>query len=333
MSETAAPDRPFPLGSPAPDGGPPREAYDRRVAFHRRQLEALEQQAAEVRRGGGTRATQRQHDRGKLTARERIDALLDDGAAFREIGLFAGRGMYEDEGGCPAGGTVMGLGRVSGRLCMIVANDATVKAGAWFPITAKKNLRAQEIALENRVPILYLVDSAGVFLPMQDEIFPDRDHFGRIFRNNARLIGAGRAADRGHHGELRGRRGLPPHHVRREPDRRRHGLGLPGRPVPRAGRHRRGGRRRDARRRDDADRHLGRLRVQDAGRRDVPRDGPRPRRRARAAPALRVHPRDARGARPSRRTRSSASSPRAASSRTTRASSWPGSSTPTRGRR
>ncbi|WP_095511799.1 acyl-CoA carboxylase subunit beta [Rubrivirga marina] len=191
MSVIAAPDRPFPLGSPAPDDGPQREAYDRRVAFHRRQLDALEQQAAEIRRGGGTRAIQRQHDRGKLTARERIDALLDDPADFREIGLFVGRGMYEDEGGCPAGGTVMGLGHVSGRLCMIVANDSTVKAGAWFPITAKKNLRAQEIALENRVPILYLVDSAGVFLPMQDEIFPDRDHFGRIFRNNARLSALG----------------------------------------------------------------------------------------------------------------------------------------------
>lgn len=191
-AESAPPtDRAFPLGTAVPDEGPLREAYDTRVAFHRQQWEALEQQAAEVRRGGGERAVQRQHKRGKLTARERIAALLDDGADFREIGLFAGRGMYEEEGGCPAGGTVMGLGRVSGRLCMIVANDATVKAGAWFPITAKKNLRAQEIALENRVPILYLVDSAGVFLPMQDEIFPDRDHFGRIFRNNAKLSALG----------------------------------------------------------------------------------------------------------------------------------------------
>ena len=197
MSETVPPlpgtasDRPFPLGTPVPDDGPLRDAYDRRVAFHRQSLAALEQQAAEVRRGGGQRAIDRAHQRGKLTARERIDALLDDGTAFRELGLFAGRGMYEDEGGCPAGGTVMGLGRVSGRLCLIVANDATVKAGAWFPITAKKNLRAQEIALENRIPILYLVDSAGVFLPMQDEIFPDRDHFGRVFRNNARLSALG----------------------------------------------------------------------------------------------------------------------------------------------
>ena len=197
MPETAdasagtASDRPFPLGTPVPETGPQRDAYDRRVAFHRDALAALEQQAAEVRRGGGQRAIDRAHQRGKMTARERVAALLDDDSDFQELGLFAGRGMYEDEGGCPAGGTVMGLGKVSGRLCLIVANDATVKAGAWFPITAKKNIRAQEIALENRVPILYLVDSAGVFLPMQDEIFPDRDHFGRIFRNNARLSALG----------------------------------------------------------------------------------------------------------------------------------------------
>lgn len=190
-STDSAPARAFPLGTAAPEEGPLREAYEARVAFHQRLLEGLAQQAAEVRRGGGERAVAREHKRGKLTARERIDALLDDGADFREIGLFAGRGMYEDEGGCPAGGTVMGLGHVSGRLCMIVANDATVKAGAWFPITAKKNLRAQEIALENRVPIIYLVDSAGVFLPMQDEIFPDKEHFGRIFRNNAKLSALG----------------------------------------------------------------------------------------------------------------------------------------------
>ncbi len=192
MPETAdAPARPFPLGSAIPDDGPLRDAFDARVAFHRHALEAMEQRAAEVRRGGGDKAAERQHKRGKLTARERVAMLVDDDSTFREIGLFAGRGMYEEEGGCPAGGTVMGLGRVKGRLCMVVANDATVKAGAWFPITAKKNLRAQEIALENRIPIIYLVDSAGVFLPMQDEIFPDRDHFGRIFRNNARLSALG----------------------------------------------------------------------------------------------------------------------------------------------
>ena len=145
----------------------------------------------EIKLGGGPKRIEREHARGKLTARERIDTLIDDGSAFLELGLFAGHGMYEEEGGCPAAGTVMGLGRVSGRLCMIVANDATVKAGAWFPITAKKNLRAQEIALENRIPIIYLVDSAGVFLPMQDEIFPDKEHFGRIFRNNAVLSSLG----------------------------------------------------------------------------------------------------------------------------------------------
>lgn len=147
--------------------------------------------AAEVMQGGGEERTRREHERGKMTARERIAALIDDADAFYELGLFAGFGMYEKEGGCPAGGTVMGIGRVSGRLSMIVANDATVKAGAWFPITAKKNLRAQEIALENHLPIIYLVDSAGVFLPLQDEIFPDKEHFGRIFRNNAVLSSRG----------------------------------------------------------------------------------------------------------------------------------------------
>src|SRR5690606_25955830 len=138
----------------------------------------LRARAAVVRRGGGPAYVEREHARGKLTARERIAALLDEGTELMELGLFAGRGRYEEEGGCPAAGTVMGLGRIHGRLCLVVANDATVKAGAWFPITAKKNLRAQEIALENRVPIVYLVDSAGVFLPLQDEIFPDKEHFG-----------------------------------------------------------------------------------------------------------------------------------------------------------
>ncbi len=154
-------------------------------------LENLATREAEIREGGGAKRIQREHSRGKMTARERIDALVDDSDEFLEIGLWVAEGMYEEEGGCPAGGTVMGLGKVSGRLCMIVANDATVKAGAWFPITAKKNLRAQEIALENHIPIIYLVDSAGVFLPMQDEIFPDKEHFGRIFRNNAILSSRG----------------------------------------------------------------------------------------------------------------------------------------------
>ena len=141
--------------------------------------------------GGGAKKIEEQHLKGKLTARERIAYLIDKKTEFLEIGLFAGEGMYKEQGGCPGGGVVAGLGRVKGRLCVIVANDATVKAGAWFPITAKKNLRAQEIAMENRLPVIYLVDSAGVFLPMQDEIFPDKEHFGRQFRNNARMSSMG----------------------------------------------------------------------------------------------------------------------------------------------
>lgn len=141
--------------------------------------------------GGGEKKIESQHKKGKLTARERINYLIDDQSEFLEVGLFAGDGMYEEVGGCPSGGVVTGIGYVSGRQCMIVANDATVKAGAWFPITAKKNLRAQEIAMENRLPIIYLVDSAGVFLPMQNEIFPDKEHFGRQFRNNAKMSSMG----------------------------------------------------------------------------------------------------------------------------------------------
>lgn len=145
----------------------------------------------EVILGGGQAKIDKHHKKGKWTARERIAHLVDDEGTFFEIGAFAGHEMYAEHGGCPSGGVVMGIGHVSGRQCMIVANDATVKAGAWFPITGKKNLRAQEIAMENRIPIIYLVDSAGVYLPMQDEIFPDKEHFGRIFRNNARLSSMG----------------------------------------------------------------------------------------------------------------------------------------------
>jgi acetyl-CoA carboxylase carboxyltransferase component len=141
--------------------------------------------------GGGKAAIERHKAKGKLTARERIAALIDEGTEFVEIGLFAADGMYEEQGGCPSAGVVTGIGIIHGRECMIVSNDATVKAGAWFPMTAKKNLRAQEIALDNRIPIIYLVDSAGVYLPMQDEIFPDKEHFGRQFRNNARLSALG----------------------------------------------------------------------------------------------------------------------------------------------
>ncbi|MES2653460.1 MAG: carboxyl transferase domain-containing protein [Bacteroidota bacterium] len=135
--------------------------------------------------GGGDKNAAKQKEKGKLLARERIDYLTDDGAEWLEVGAFAAEDMYAEQGGCPSAGVVCGIGYVSGRQCMIVANDATVKAGAWFPMTAKKNLRAQEIAMENRLPVIYLVDSAGVYLPMQDEIFPDKEHFGRMFRNNA----------------------------------------------------------------------------------------------------------------------------------------------------
>ena len=167
------------------------KAFTERAARYRELLGQLRERAEVIEQGGGPKRIEREHQRGKLTARERVARLLDVPADFTEIGRYTGYKMYEEEGGCPAGGTVMGLGKVCGRLCLIVANDATVKAGAWFPITAKKNLRAQELALENHVPIIYLVDSAGVFLPMQDEIFPDKEHFGRIFRNNALLSSKG----------------------------------------------------------------------------------------------------------------------------------------------
>jgi acetyl-CoA carboxylase carboxyltransferase component len=151
----------------------------------------LKTRLKKVQLGGGEKKIADQHKKGKLTARERISYLIDKDSTFLEVGAFAGEGMYEDEGGCPSGGVVTGIGYIQGRMCMIVANDATVKAGAWFPITAKKNLRAQEIAMENRLPIVYLVDSAGVYLPMQDEVFPDKEHFGRIFRNNALMSSMG----------------------------------------------------------------------------------------------------------------------------------------------
>ena len=151
----------------------------------------LKAKAKKTQLGGGEKKIEDQHQKGKLTARERIEYLTDKNAPFLEIGLFVGEGMYADQGGCPSGGVITGIGFVTGRQCIIVANDATVKAGAWFPITAKKNLRAQEVAMENRLPIIYLVDSAGVFLPMQDEIFPDKEHFGRQFRNNAKMSSMG----------------------------------------------------------------------------------------------------------------------------------------------
>lgn len=154
-------------------------------------LSALRQKFAKVKVGGGQKRIDKHHDKGKMTARERIDYLLDPKAKSIEIASFAGEGMYEEHGGCPSAGVVVKIGYVRGKQCMVVANDATVKAGAWFPITGKKNLRAQEIAIENRLPIIYLVDSAGVYLPLQDEIFPDKEHFGRIFRNNAIMSSMG----------------------------------------------------------------------------------------------------------------------------------------------
>lgn len=154
-------------------------------------LSDLKKRLATVKLGGGKSKIEKQHAQGKMTARERIDYLLDDDADVIEIGAFVGDGMYKEHGGCPSGGVVVKIGYVQGKQCVVVANDATVKAGAWFPITAKKNLRAQEISIENKLPIIYLVDSAGVYLPMQDEIFPDKEHFGRIFRNNAIMSSMG----------------------------------------------------------------------------------------------------------------------------------------------
>lgn len=157
----------------------------------RLKITQLERTLEKIHLGGGQKRIDKLHESGKLTARERIDLLLDPASERFEVGAIAGYGMYEEHGGCPAGGVVVVIGKVSGKQCIVVANDATVKAGAWFPITGKKNLRAQEIAMENRLPIIYLVDSAGVYLPMQDEIFPDKEHFGRIFRNNAVMSSMG----------------------------------------------------------------------------------------------------------------------------------------------
>lgn len=154
-------------------------------------ISRLQHRLKKIYRGGGEKKLAKQKAKGKMTARERVSALLDPDQDFVEIGAFAGYEMYEEQGGCPAGGVVVVIGYVKGRQCVVVANDASVKAGAWFPITGKKNLRAQEVAMENRLPIIYLVDSAGVFLPMQDEIFADKEHFGRIFRNNARMSSMG----------------------------------------------------------------------------------------------------------------------------------------------
>ena len=166
-------------------------AFNKNEDLLKQKIYQLKTRLEKVQQGGGPKKIESQHKKGKLTARERVDYLTDKDSEFLEIGAFAGEGMYEEVGGCPSGGVVTGIGYVCGRQCVLVANDATVKAGAWFPITAKKNMRAQEVAMENRLPIIYLVDSAGVFLPMQDEIFPDKEHFGRQFRNNARMSSLG----------------------------------------------------------------------------------------------------------------------------------------------
>ncbi|MFL6290986.1 MAG: acyl-CoA carboxylase subunit beta, partial [Thermoanaerobaculia bacterium] len=167
------------------------EAFERQAEHWRREVERLREEEEVLKLGGGLKAQDRQRGQGKMTARERVEALCDPGAPFLELGLWTAYGFYEEYGGAPSAGVVVGIGRIHGRDVVVVSNDATVKAGAWFPLTAKKVLRAQEIALENRLPIVYLVDSAGVFLPLQDEIFPDREHFGRAFYNNARLSAEG----------------------------------------------------------------------------------------------------------------------------------------------
>lgn len=165
--------------------------FNKREDLNKLKYSEIKRTLAKIKLGGGEKALQKQHDQGKMTARERVDYLFDQHSDSIEIGAFAGYEMYEKEGGCPAGGVIVKIGYISGKQCIVVANDATVKAGAWFPITGKKNLRAQEIAMENRLPIIYLVDSAGVYLPMQDEIFPDKEMFGRIFRNNAKMSANG----------------------------------------------------------------------------------------------------------------------------------------------
>ncbi|GAB4395175.1 MAG: carboxyl transferase domain-containing protein [Microscillaceae bacterium] len=159
--------------------------------YHELLIAELHQKLARAHAGGGLKRQEQQKAKGKLTARERVAYLLDEGRPFIEVGALVGEGMYEEEGGCPSGGVITGIGYISGRQCVVVANDATVKSGAWFPITGKKNLRAQEIAMENHLPIVYLVDSAGIYLPLQADIFADKEHFGRMFRNNAQMSAMG----------------------------------------------------------------------------------------------------------------------------------------------
>ena len=165
--------------------------FNKNEDLNKQDWDLVKARLEKIYKGGGEKAAAKQKEKGKMVCRERVDYLRDENSEWIEIGAFAGYDMYQEQGGCPGGGGVTGIGYVSGRQCVIVANDATVKAGAWFPITGKKNLRAQEIAMENRLPIIYLVDSAGVYLPMQDEIFADKEHFGRMFRNNANMSAMG----------------------------------------------------------------------------------------------------------------------------------------------
>jgi acetyl-CoA carboxylase carboxyltransferase component len=165
--------------------------FNKNEDYNKLLISELKKRLVKVKLGGGQERISKHHEKGKMTARERIDYLLDPKTKSIEIGAFAGEKMYQEHGGCPSGGVVVKIGYIQKKQCIVVANDATVKAGAWFPITAKKNLRAQEIAIENKLPIIYLVDSAGVYLPLQDEIFPDKEHFGRIFRNNAVMSSLG----------------------------------------------------------------------------------------------------------------------------------------------
>jgi acetyl-CoA carboxylase carboxyltransferase component len=165
--------------------------FNKNEDFNKLLVTNLRKRFAKVKLGGGQNRIDKHHEKGKMTARERVDYLLDSKAKSIEIGALAGDEMYKEHGGCPSGGVIVKIGYIKGKQCIVVANDATVKAGAWFPITGKKNLRAQEISIENKIPIIYLVDSAGVYLPMQDEIFPDKEHFGRIFRNNAIMSSMG----------------------------------------------------------------------------------------------------------------------------------------------
>ncbi|WP_334058519.1 acyl-CoA carboxylase subunit beta [Polaribacter sp. P097] len=165
--------------------------FNKNEDYNKLLVSDLKKRFAHVKLGGGQKRIDKLHAKGKMTARERVDYLLDSNTKSIEIGAFAGEDMYQEHGGCPSGGVIVKIGYIKGKQCIVVANDATVKAGAWFPITGKKNLRAQEISIENKLPIIYLVDSAGVYLPMQDEIFPDKEHFGRIFRNNAVMSSMG----------------------------------------------------------------------------------------------------------------------------------------------